>query len=202
LDLDTAVKRLRDTGLFVSEPSKSSEESWAKVHFRVAKSREVNNEFGCELVNYPSLSMISYERRDNSRSHQWEMRRWDWTPGPGKGDFVFESAHLEVIVNAVLNWYFGEPMILCGWIVPVDKHPEWDAKRLPQVLKSAKEIPLDDWKVIEKTYGERRIKLHGTPATLTQIFSGLFNTIHHSEDSSLTLYLRRDLEEAFIVRRG
>lgn len=133
-----------------------------------------------------------------SEKGHWGFRKWDYAPGPGPDDIDFQTETLEQAVYALLNYYLGKPMILNKWIIPIHKHPEWDAERLIAVVKSGISITLDEWETIHSEYVNKRIKLRSYP--LAEIFACLFNPIAHSEDSSLILYLRRDLNAAYIVR--
>jgi hypothetical protein len=136
--------------------------------------------------------LIYYEKE------QWGFRKWDYCPGPGPDDIDFQSESLEMITQVDLNYYFGEPTILNKWVLPVHKHPEWDIARLHRALNTATQISLPQWQSIREEAVANRNRLHPL-GTMLQIFACSFNPIAHSEDSNLTLYLRRDLAEAFIV---
>lgn len=43
------------------------------------------------------------------RDGKWIFRVWEFMPGPGPGDFLEEFVLISDAVNAVLDYYFGDP---------------------------------------------------------------------------------------------
>ena len=57
----------------------------------------------------------------------WAFRVWDWCPGPGPGDFENRYSTLAEAIDAVLEYYFGDP----GWMCDeFNKYRETRSERL------------------------------------------------------------------------
>src|SRR5262249_24971870 len=126
-----------------------------------------------EIVQLGDVSWIYFENA------MWGFRKWEYALGPGPDDIDFQAETLGRIVNSALDYYFGEPIIVNGWILPVHKHPEWSTERLNSVLEGANQITAEEWKTIRDEYIRLRLQLHGK-GTLPRIFACMFNPIAHS----------------------
>lgn len=190
MEIEVAIQRLEAAELTILPRIKPSGEGWITI----ARAIDPIDE-GDGIGSLVDGSIIFYQ------DGNWVFRKWDWVPGPGYDDIDFRNENLEVILNVAIEYYFGEPILIDNWILPLHKHPEWSATRLPVVIESAKRITVTEWDVIRAPYTQRRWQLH-PQGTLVEIFACLFNPITNSQYPDLTLYLRRDLAEAFIVDRG
>ena len=66
-----------------------------------------------EVESFSALDSILYWDEDKQR---WIFSVWEWTPGPGPGDFENYYTTLEEAVTDVEKYYFGDPK----WMNPLD----------------------------------------------------------------------------------
>jgi hypothetical protein len=62
---------------------------------------------------------------------------WDSAPGPGKDDFLVSFVELDDALLAVWYFYFGEPVRLGEWLVPIHRHPYWSLGKLAYRIANA-----------------------------------------------------------------
>ena len=107
--LDTELIRLEKAGLIVRKI-----EGGNILKFRILKPTSTRgnarkqSEFyvrnGSErILCSPPRSMLV--QQENS----WVFKVWEWTPGPGPGDFRTSYASISDAVDAILDYYFGDP---------------------------------------------------------------------------------------------
>ena len=178
IDVEEAVKRLQNAGFKVTNGSEM-----ITVRFGVGELTE-------QLI--PALKITRVILEDDGL---WSVIRWDYVPGPGYDDIVFGGQTLEHAVDIVIAWHFGSPTVLNGWIIPLHKHPEWSLDQIRVLLENAPTLPLAEWKPLQAAYTKKRPPW----GTEEEVFACLFNPIAHNQNDQLTLYLRRDLQEAYIV---
>src|SRR5262249_36760243 len=138
VETDAAIRKLESAGLIVIPRVLPLED----FSFGIARSRIPSG----KISHFKDVSRIYFE------NEMWGFRKWEWVPGPGPDDIDFQAETLERIVNCALNYYFGKPTIINGWIIPVNKHPEWSAERLNSVLERAKQVTSEEWKTIRDEY--------------------------------------------------
>jgi hypothetical protein len=118
-DILTTIRRLRDAGLVISE----SEDHERYLMYRptsVPGNRRVEYEreflYGPTLIEIAMLDAplgsLSYLR--GQAQPGWVFRVWEWAPGPGPGDFENLYPTLSAAVEAVLEYYFGDPAWMCA----------------------------------------------------------------------------------------
>jgi hypothetical protein len=132
------------------------------------------------------------------RDGQWGFAKWEFTGGFGPNDIDFITPTLDEAVSVLLNYYFGEPIALGDWLVPVHMHPEWNMDRLRAAIDQAQPISHDTWDAIQREH-QQLFSGRPRPATLSDTFPYLFVTISHVKKTNIQLHLKRDLRHAFVV---
>ncbi len=179
-----ALQRLKDAGLIV-------------------KSSHSGRRF---LVDKPELEAdaTSHLRLDDTN---WFFEVFEFIPGPGLDDFQCEFASFDKAIDAVLDFYFGKPIIIGGWIIPSHRHPELPISHIKPVLTKATHVTQKTFDEIEeKHWGEiweyRQLgKWEHYREVWQYIMQHQFLNIPHIKDHTVTLRLRRDGKKAYIVYR-
>ena len=136
----------------------------------------------------------------------WVFRVWDFTPGPGPDDFAYGCRDLDRAVDAALNFYQGEPTPIGDWLVPLHRHPYLDLEAVRIVINDAKPIAEAVFNELKKersaqfTGDDRRGHLGQMQSVTPQaIMRQQFIQCLPRISANLSLYLRRDAEEAYVV---
>ena len=129
VNIGSAMTRLRSAGLIVSSDANSG------FHFHHPTSVPGNRREGykqnligfkddelgvTEVLDAPRGGLFRQQVENESG---WAFRVWDWCPGPGPGDFERRYSSLEVAIDAVLEYYFGDPAWMC------DEYDKYRRKR-------------------------------------------------------------------------
>jgi hypothetical protein len=129
----------------------------------------------------------------------WVVWLWDYLPGPGPTDFVWSCASLNQAMSLMLDFYFGTPTIIGGWAVPLHRHPELSLPKVCDTIGRAVPITDSAFQVLRDEYRQREPRSSWQDQPWFKVFQISFLTIPHQHDPTLTLFLRRDVQEAFIV---
>lgn len=131
---------------------------------------------------------------------------WYYAPGPGKDDFLVTFGELDDALLAVWYFYFGEPVRLGEWHVPIHRHPYWSLGKIAYRIANAIHVTSRQFEVTaELRRGdllEFRSSAGGGPLSEDRYATALrsqFIACSSASPSSRTLMLRRDLEEAYVV---
>lgn len=127
----------------------------------------------------------------------WAFTKWKYIPGPHYDDFWWQYETKEEAFQAAYDYYFGSPSVIDGWIIPLHTHPELNGEQVKTAITQAVTINPEHFPEIAK---ERRIRLGDEWMGWPQALKWHFLTCAHQSDSTITLCLRRDMQEAFIVR--
>jgi hypothetical protein len=187
MEVNEAVETIASTGLFVSHRLVSG-----RVWIHVAR--------GYELTGVEDIHVVHDAARICHENDQWRFIKWDYCPGPGLEDINLPTDSLASAIQILITHYFGEPTIINQWLFPLHKHPEWDLARVAPALDNARQVASTDWQVIHEAYIERYLQL-GRNLSWDQIFAHHFIPVPNVADPELTLHLRRDLGEAYIVHQ-
>lgn len=143
----------------------------------------------------------------NSKNHTqvyeenglWIFRKWEYIPGPGYDDFEWSYTTLDQAVEAAYSYYFSSPTLIEDWIIPLHSHPELNAEHVTTSISNAGAIKAEDFTAIEK---DRRLRFQDGSGLhrWEQALKWHFLTCGHEFDNTITLRLRRDMQEAFIVQ--
>lgn len=125
------------------------------------------------------------------------MLRWDYIPGPHYDDFWWQYKTQAEAFEAAYNYYFGSPTLIDDWLIPFHSHPELNVGQVKVAI--AKSV-ITNAKDFEAAAQERRIRLGNDWVGWPQALKWHFLTCSHQLDYKITLRLRRDMQEAFIVR--
>jgi hypothetical protein len=150
--------------------------------------------------NTNSLSRLATQSCGiSSRSNtEWILSSWEGHPGPASGDFITEFDNLDAVYEALYQYYFGSPILLEGWIVPLHHHPELNEALVAKAIAQAIHIHRSQFNVIKESSARQ---LENIP--LSEVWGlGLpffFLEFRHTINTQEVCYLRRDMQEAFIV---
>ncbi len=177
-----ALQRLKDAGLIV----KSSHSGRRFLVYRPE----------------PETDVTSRLRLDDTN---WFFEVLDFVPEPGLDDFQYEFASFDRAIDAVLDFYFGEPIIIDDWIIPSHRHPELPISHIKPVLTKATRVIQKTFDEIEEKHWDeiREYRKLGKWAHYREVWQYImqrqFLIFPHIEDDTVTLRLRRDGKKAYIV---
>lgn len=129
----------------------------------------------------------------------WTLWLWDYLPGPGATDFVSSCEALQQVINHILDFYFGTPTVIDSWAVPLHRHPELILPTVQDAIRGAVPMAASAFQLLSNEYHEREPRSSWHNQSWAKVFQTRFLTIPHQYDPTMTLYLRRDLQEAFTV---
>lgn len=131
---------------------------------------------------------------------------WDCTPGPGKDDFSITFSDLDSTLLAVWYFYFGDPVQVAEWKVPMHQQPSWSLGKVAYRIASAVHLNSAQFDAIAEARGRELIapvsSTGGSVALESRYAIALrsqFIACPSAATEATTLMLRRDLEEAYLV---
>ncbi len=192
MDLDQATTLLESRGFVVWRRSWTMGDPTLQIIYPLSAldGKDANGDI--TINRDVSISWIYFDK------DHWGFHKWDCVPGPGFHDMHYDTNTLDEAMTVLLDYYFGEPVFIDGWILPQHKHPEWSLERLTEAVKGAKNVNEEEWHSIEARYIQIWREIPRS-ATLATRHACLFATFSHAESIKAKLALRRDLGEAFIV---
>lgn len=139
----------------------------------------------------------------NRLASRWTVVRWDCVPGPGPDDFHAEYATLDEALLSIWNFFFGQPIVIGDWVVPIHRRPFWTLGRLQYRLANLVHVSQSAFDAIAE---QRRLRARTSPKKepgfAYQAEVSQFLRCDHVSGSVLRLMVRRDLEEAYVVDAG
>lgn len=141
----------------------------------------------------------------------WCFQSWERIPGPGPETLERHVSTVEEVVSVTQQFFLGEPQKIEGWIVPFHRHPEWDIPRLYQVMAQAQSLSKAEWDQISQRFREQYIQLvqefgrsirtdRSGPWSWERWWACMTVSLEHEDPFLPTLWIRRDLKEAFLVK--
>ena len=141
----------------------------------------------------------------------WCFQSWERIPGPGPETLEHHVSTGEEIVSVTQHFFLGEAQTIEGWLVPIHRHPEWNIPRLRQVIGQAQSLSQEEWNQVSQRFREQYIQLvqefgrsirtdRSGPWSWRRWYACMTVSLEHEDSSSPTLWIRRDLEEAFLVK--
>lgn len=131
-------------------------------------------------------------------SDVWKLQSWLGHPGPIESDFIAIFNEIDNVYESLFDFYFGSPVIINGWVVPLHHHPELDQKLVEAALLQAKVISPKDFSVIQEG-----LVAQANTMSFTSIWERgrweRFLTLKQELASHRTCYLRRNMSAAYIV---
>lgn len=189
MQLDQAIAQLQSYGFYVTVRSWAMGDPTLVV---ATPADEAGNRGEDYIQALKDVSWIYF------RAGQWGFHKVDHTGGIGPNDIDYPTATLDEAVSVLLNYYFGEPVAVGDWLIPIHKHPEWDLDAVQSAIDQAQQISPDKWIAIQREHKELYFQL-ARPTTFSDLFSYVFVTVSHVHKTDLRLHLRRDLRHAFVV---
>lgn len=137
----------------------------------------------------------------------YSVSAWDVTPGPGIDDFMLDGLTLDAALLTVWHFFHGMPVVMDGWLISVHRYPDWSLSKLAYCMASACRLELSQFRML----AEKRRDSQAGPS-LGEVRSGKlleryesalrsqYVRCAHAHDPALSLMVRRDLEEACVVR--
>ena len=125
-EVDEALRPLREAGLVVSpwgETSRFHIRRPASVagNRRIDYNRQLHGFRDGEIVVLDTVDAPMSVLQQSPVGDAWSFYAWEYSPGPGPGDFERVYGSLCEAVSAILEYYFGDPAWMCA---------EWEAYRL------------------------------------------------------------------------
>ncbi len=170
-------------------------------------------EYGLQVVLNNDTSMSCVREGDLSLDlqyigDQFRLSHWSCTPGPGENDFQVCYQSLDEALLAVWCFYFAPTIEINGWHMPLHRRPYW---QLPRVLFRMTNVTHIDAAQFESIRARRVYDAQGFPTMTMNLLKNhtesrldaanrsQFLRCWQADDSTLTLMLRRDLDEGYIV---
>jgi hypothetical protein len=146
------------------------------------------------------LKRVAALRDASQQKGEWVFQEWEMIPGPGRDDFrIVYQSHAEY-ARAVENFVSGSPTTIDGWIVPLHKHPELTLEGVQYAIADAVNVSCEAFERIEEDR-HRRIYYHPLfgRTRWEWALQTQFLTCKHISEPAVTLRLRRDMQETYIV---
>jgi hypothetical protein len=187
--LPDALQRLADRGLHVrpvlSMPNR----------YRIMRSYTVADD-NPHFIKPEEMSQLYLD------DSQWVFTNWQSVPGPGMNDFQCEFDTLEQSAEVAEQYYFGQPLIIDGWVVPLHRHPELNPLVAETAIANVSEMAGEAFMVLKKQMFESIWGFPPGSLRYEKVLQSTFLSIRHATDDSVTLCLRRDGAEAYIIPAG
>lgn len=130
----------------------------------------------------------------------WVFDTHTGVPYPLADEVTYSFPTLDLAIEATIQRYFGNPIILQGWIFPIHKHPDWKSEQLERCVKQATHIHLDEWLELKKEFSQKlAVQISLDRANWFQHPELDFRVIKHDQNPSLELWINRNLSEAYLV---
>jgi hypothetical protein len=109
---EEAIIKIKNAGLLVASIDPDTKfgngYSIAKPKYTAGNAREnYEFEFGSEEIVCDAPGVTLYPNEQG-----WGIEVWDWVPGPGPGDFQQFFSSIDEAVLAILDYYFGDPLLM------------------------------------------------------------------------------------------
>lgn len=161
-------------------------------------------------VELPRTSVIHDEHEAPSRTElgltiSWSFEDNAWivaiVEGHGAlapGDFICAFPNFDAVTEAVLQYYFGVPTSIDGWVVPLHRHPELAYERVQAAIEQARVVPRAVFDTIQAEL-EAEAELQFPESDWDQALAGSFLQLRHQTDAHRTCALLRNAAQAYIV---
>lgn len=130
----------------------------------------------------------------------YTISSWEHVPGPGEDDFSLMVAALDDALLIIWGYYFAKNIEISGWQLPVHRRPYWRLPHLQYRLANASRITATQFEIIRE---ERRRRALADPADqgvgLAFAERTQFVLAGAHDQSGSRLFLRRDMEEGYVV---
>lgn len=130
----------------------------------------------------------------------YQVSSWENVPGPGEEDFRLVVPTLDEALLITWCYYFSKNIEIANWELPLHRRPYWALPKLQFKLANAGHVSSRQFEAIRESRRQRALsdptmKPFGLAfAERTQfIVAGT-----HCQSGAL-LFLRRDMEEAYVV---
>ena len=136
------------------------------------------------------------------KGNKWVFLVSETLGGIGPEDLRCEFDSLNAAVEFTLFFYFGEPTIIDGWVIPLHRHPEIPFENLDQVLKNATRLNQAEFHEHEEKHFQEMIdfqRRHQNRGLWEFVLQHQYIKIPNVTDPAISLRLRRDGQEAYIV---
>jgi len=143
------------------------------------------------------LGHIIREPPANESKPYQVYRNWNGIGGRAPDDVHIEDLRLGTAVQYAEDFYFGAPLVIEGWLFPVNRHPEWNVELLRASFAATQTLSDSAWR---KLRGERHAASKGLDEADRILLK--FREVESLEPrDDQRLWMRNDLAEVFIVRR-
>jgi hypothetical protein len=189
------IEKLKKMGLYVAEKGELG--PYAKGYFVGKIKSDLEDKKLCSKVSANDGNEIEVVEDGHlyPKDGFWVFEVWECVPGPAEDDFRCKFDLLENAVNAAINFFFGEPTIINGWIFPLHRHPEIQADLVEPAIKNAVKINENNFGKIVDEYRE----IFWEEPSWETALRYKFLKILPLDESDVVLMLRRDLKESYVV---
>lgn len=128
----------------------------------------------------------------------WQLSVWEGHPGPRTDDFVRVFPSFDTAMEAVMAFYFGTPLTIQEWVVPLHRHPELEEAQVRTAIMKATLITKSNLKHVQDEL-VTDAKAHGLTSHWDIAWASDFLCFAHESDPHRTCWMRRNMSEAYIV---
>jgi hypothetical protein len=128
----------------------------------------------------------------------WTLNHVEGHGGFDQDDFVCTFSELEEVVDVVLQFFFGTPTVIDGWVVRFHRHPELMPDVAEQALRQAQQISKHTFLRIRAEIEQELVSMRIANEWEKEKWSQ-FIEIFPETASPYRCFLRRNSEQAFLV---
>ncbi|MDP1980363.1 hypothetical protein [Undibacterium sp.] len=134
-------------------------------------------------------------------SNRFNLRRWDYVPGPGEDDFCFDIDSLDEITLIVWNYFFAQPIKIADWDIALHRYPYWSLQEMQYRLANLVHVTQDQFQAIHEERYKRYERTSIEYLTRLDIAETTqFMCCGKHMITGEKLMIRRDMQEAYAVR--
>lgn len=130
----------------------------------------------------------------------WTFEVWETTPGPSANDFIVMLNSRAEFIRALYGYHLGSPIVIDGWEIALHRHPELSLEGVRHAIAEAIHVDADDFEGIAERRRARTVGNYKLGKTRWEwALQYQFLSFDHESDPTITLRLRRDMKEAYVV---
>lgn len=174
-----------------------------------ARTKQVidGNEVMIDWIRLPDGTVDWYADVTNisttEEGYQFQNNPPGYFPGPNEDATTFRTVKFEDVIAAADQYYFGKPIVVEGWRIPIHRHPQWKEDRVKKSIHWAPLVSKEDadrfadeslsiLRACRPKWGQPKVKLEDPTAYF-------IHTIERVDGTKWPkMYLRGDCERAVI----
>lgn len=173
---------------------------------------------GSISVDGEEINIISYPRDGRSGEDlfiedpgfvevvddQWRFRNDPPAIFGGINPFAVRhpTESLDSAIDVAWNYYFGDPVVLDGWIIPIHRHPAWDIDAIRAAWKRQRVLTVQEWneRLNEDLAALQRHNRSADPEPNVNPFA--FLELKPVQPQRFAMYLRMDCGDVWRVENS